>query len=103
MFGRPAAGVPLRLLREADASWAEQSKVYTDENGCAASLATPTQRSRYRLVLSLDQYFAGLGVEPFQSRIDITFRVFHAGERVRLLLVVTPSACATYRLAVGRA
>lgn len=103
MFGRPAAGIPVSLLCESDPAWQELTAVLTGEDGCAPQLEPATRRGRYRLVLSLDEYFAGLGVEPFHSRIDVAFRVFHAGETVRLLFMVTPSSCSVYRLATGAA
>lgn len=98
MFGRPAAGVMVRLLREADGCWQELASVLTDQAGCAATLEPAPRRGRYRLALSLDEYFVGLGVEPFQSRVDVVFRIFHTGEVARLLLMITPSSCSVCRL-----
>jgi 5-hydroxyisourate hydrolase len=103
MFSRPAAGVPVRLLRESGDSWQEESAVRTDETSGSAELATTTHRSRYRVVVSLDEYFAGLGVEPFQSRVDVTFRVGRPNEGVRLLMMISPSACVTCSVTAGNA
>lgn len=97
-FCQPAVGVAVTLLREVDTAWQEQAAVRTDEDGRTPGLGQYLHRGRYRLVLSFDQYFASLGVDSFQSCIDIDFRVFHAGEDVRLLLAVTPSSCAFHRL-----
>jgi 5-hydroxyisourate hydrolase-like protein (transthyretin family) len=101
VFGRPAVGVPVRLLQELEGTWYELAADRTDEAGHADGLARASHRCRYRLVLSLDSYFAGLGVEPFQSRVDVVFRVFHANEQIRLLFMVTPSSCSLCRLTVG--
>lgn len=98
VFGRPAAGVTVSLLRESEGSWPELGSVLTGEDGCASKLEPSPRRGRYRLVLSLDEYFAGLGMEPFHSRVDVAFRVFHAGEAVRLLFMITPSSCSVCRL-----
>lgn len=99
MFGRPAAGVPVQLLREAEPAWQEVASARTGDTGCVAPKGPSLQRGRYRLVLSLDEYFVGLGVEPFQSRVDVVFRVFRKDEDVRLLLMVTASSCSACRLA----
>ncbi|HLU32409.1 MAG TPA: hydroxyisourate hydrolase [Natronosporangium sp.] len=100
MFGRPAAGVPVQLLREAEPTWQEVVSARTGETGCVAPYGSGLQRGRYRLVLSLDEYFVGLGVEPFQSRVDVMFRVFRKDEDVRLLLMVTASSFSTCRLSM---
>lgn len=98
MFGRPAAGVPVRLWRESDGTWLEASSVRTDEVTGDAELTSHAQRSRYRIEVLLDQYFAGLGVEPFQSRVEVTFRVGRPQERLRLLMMISPSMCVTCSL-----
>lgn len=104
MFGRPAAGVSVQLLREVDNSWEELSAtLIADEAGRAAMPELASRRGRYRLVLSLDEYFSGLGVQPFQSRVDVVFRVFHPGEQIRVLLMITPSSCCVCRLTNGGA
>ena len=50
MFGRPAAGVPVQLLREAEPTWQEVVSARTGETGCVAPYGSGLQRGRYRLV-----------------------------------------------------
>ncbi len=97
-FGRPAEGVPVSLLREVDAVWRHEVSLVTDDTGCASTAGSDTPRGRYRLVLDLDKYFPALGVEPFQSRVDVTFRRFHVTETVHVLMAVTPSSSVVCRL-----
>jgi 5-hydroxyisourate hydrolase-like protein (transthyretin family) len=97
-FGRAAEGVPVTLLREVDAAWQELARARTGDNGRIDELAAIPGRGRYRVVLDLDRYFPGLGVAPFQSRIDVAFRVSNPGEPVRFVLIVTPSSVTSCRL-----
>lgn len=101
-FGCAAEGVPVTLLREVEAGWHPQASALTDETGRVPALLAAAIRGRYRLALDLDQYFSALGVEPFQSRVEITFRVFSPDEDVHLLLMVTSSSTAMCRMANGR-
>ncbi|MBO0868831.1 MAG: hydroxyisourate hydrolase [Micromonosporaceae bacterium] len=96
MFGKPAAGVSVCLLQQVGDAWQQVATVVTDENGLAACRPAQPRRGRYRAAVSLDAYFTGLGVEPFQSLLEVTFRVFQAAEQVRLLVMVTPSSCCVY-------
>lgn len=102
-FGRPAEGVPVTLLRETEARWCVEGTSRTDEHGYAPVLPSGTTlRGRYRLVVDLDAYFAGLGVEPFQSRAELVFRVFGLNDGVHLILQITPSSILFCRIATFR-
>lgn len=99
--GRAAAGVQVALFRESHGQWHEQALTNTDDDGQAAPLVSDTQSCRYRLALDLDHYFAGFGTTPFQSRIEVVFRVFRPGDRVRLLVMITSSSCNTHMILSG--
>jgi 5-hydroxyisourate hydrolase-like protein (transthyretin family) len=96
MFGRPAVGVAVRLFQPVDTAWREVSAVATDATGVATWHSPVTNRGRYQISLSLDQYFAGFGVEPLQSRLEVTFRVFRIEEVIRIFIMITPASCCVY-------
>lgn len=100
-FGRPAEGVPVTLMREVEASWHHAASARTDAAGCVPKLNPTTVRGRYRLTLELDEYFPALGIAPFQSLVDVTFRVFSPAEAVHFLMLVTPSSTSICRLVTG--
>lgn len=105
--GRAAEGVPVTLHQEIGACWEQRASALTDESGRVPTLADAPARGRYRIALDIDKYFPTLGIEPLQSRVEVTFRVFEAGEHVHFLVSITPSsviACQTidYRNASGR-
>lgn len=100
--GRPAVGTSFRLWRKA-AQWDELASGQVGEAETFPALPTcpdapgqPLRRGMYRLRLELDTYFAGLGVTPFQSQVEVMFRVFHSEQRIRFLTMITPSSCETH-------
>lgn len=97
-FGCAAEGVPVTLQREVDAYWQPQASAITDACGRAPALPTEPLRGRYRLALDLDKYFSALGVEPFQSRVEVTFRIFSPADDVHLLVLVTASSTSICRM-----
>jgi 5-hydroxyisourate hydrolase-like protein (transthyretin family) len=99
--GHSAAGVWVTLWREVAAQWHKQASICTDDAGRVDELDTASGRGRYRLMLDLDHYFAGLGATPFHSRVEVVFRVFRPGERVRVLLMVTSASCSVYTVLSG--
>lgn len=91
MHGRPAAGLPARLYREADGRWQECGHGSTDANGLVTDWGgRPVARGVHRLVFDLGNYFASLGVESFFPRIAVTFRVADPVERYEMSLMIAP-------------
>jgi 5-hydroxyisourate hydrolase-like protein (transthyretin family) len=103
MFGCAAGGIQVTLLREVDAGWLQQASALTNDSGHSGELDTGAGRGRYRLALEFDRYFSSLGVEPFQSRVEITFRMFGPDERVHFLVTAGPSSIFVCRLATRTA
>jgi 5-hydroxyisourate hydrolase len=101
-FGCPAEGVPVTLLREIEACWQEPTSGVTDEAGRVPVLLTAAPRGRYRLGFDFDKYFAALGVEPFQSQVDVTFRIHTTGDGVHLVVAVTPWSIVVTRTSTSR-
>lgn len=97
-LGRAAEGVPITLHREVGACWEQRASGVTDESGRVLTLDGAATRGRYRISLDLDKYFPALGLEPLQSRLEVTFRVFDAGEHVHFLVSITPSSATASRI-----
>ncbi|HLU45108.1 MAG TPA: hydroxyisourate hydrolase [Natronosporangium sp.] len=100
VFGRPAEGVHVTVQREVDGQWQEYA---TGRSGATGRVGFPPapERGRYRAVFELDQYFAGLGLENFQSQVGLVFRVGSPDEEIGLLLLISPSATSVCRVADG--
>ena len=91
--GRPAAGIPLRLLRSAhDGSEAVVGEAVTDADGRVRDLLgeAPLTAGAYRLEFGLDDggFFTGLSVD---LRIDDPTRSYHVP------LLRAPFGLSTYR------
>ncbi|QSB12897.1 hydroxyisourate hydrolase [Natronosporangium hydrolyticum] len=100
--GRSAIGASFVLWRK-ETDWQELAKGQVARAGQQQAIRPPTpdgsgtrsalERGMYRLRIDLDPYFAGLGVAPFQSHIEVAFRVFHCGQQIRFLMMITPTSC----------
>lgn len=101
--GRSATGTNFRLWRRST-QWDELAtgqvggtEIFPVPPAMPGSVpGRPLERGMYRLQLELDTYFAGLGVTPFQSQVEVAFRVFHSGQRIRFVMMITPSSCDTH-------
>lgn len=92
IYGNPAEGVPVNLLQEVDSRWDYRASGCTDRFGLVTLLAQEPARGRYRLVVDPAPYYLLLGTEPAVSPAEMTFRVFHTGERVRFQVMITPTS-----------
>lgn len=108
--GRSAVGSSFRLWRKG-AEWDELANGKVGETETVPALPTapeaeppgqPLKRGMYRLRLELDTYFAGLGVTPFQSQVEVVFRVFDSEQRIRFLTMITPSSCETHIVLIDK-
>lgn len=100
--GRSAAGTRYRMWRKGT-EWVElgTGQVGQSETALPApqevstTTCWPLTHGMYRLRLELDSYFAALGVTSFHSQVEVVFRVFHPGQRIRLVMTIAPSSCDT--------
>ena len=100
MYGRPAAGVALRLLQDG----AAVAHAVTNADGrCDSPLLTAETLTAgaYRLEFDVGAYYRGLGValpEPaFLETVAIEFGVADESGHYHVPLLVSPFAYSTYR------
>lgn len=73
VYGRPAAGVPVRLHRRGESHTVAAAE--TDDAGsCRLALAGNRSADGYRLILNVDPYFAGLGIEAACPEVTVACR-----------------------------
>jgi 5-hydroxyisourate hydrolase len=87
--GRPAAGVPVELLRDGETL----VSVVTDADG-RARLAEELEAGEYELVFAVGEHF---GSREFLDRVPIRFRIADAAAHYHVPLLVSPWAYSTYR------
>lgn len=94
-IGRPAAGVEVRLYREAGD---EVGRGTTNADGRVTDLMSgPLEAGIYRLELETGAYFARDGRACFYPRVAITFEVSAAREHYHVPLLLNPYGYSTYR------
>jgi 5-hydroxyisourate hydrolase len=95
--GRPAAGVGVRLERQAgDGTWA-QSETGTTDNDGRLWLPSMISAGVYRITFASGDYFATRGVPTFYPQVTITFEVTSESEHYHVPLLLSPFAYSTYR------
>jgi 5-hydroxyisourate hydrolase len=97
-YGRPAAGVSVRLDRDIEGRWVKQRSDVTDEQGEFSPLHdTQLGRGVFRLEFDLDSYFTSMGITPFYPVVTMSFRIADPAQVHHISLIITPSAYHTYR------
>jgi 5-hydroxyisourate hydrolase len=87
--GRPAAGLPVALERQAlDGTWEELGRTATDHDGRAA-LGAPPEAGVYRLTFDIGG--------AFWPEVSIVFAVTDPGEHYHVPLLFSPYQYTTYR------
>lgn len=99
-YGRPAAGVALRLFRDGQL----MVETHTNADGrCDAPLLTgeTIHRGHYRLEFEIGAYFRGKGLElpqpAFLDVVAIEFGIAHPADHFHVPLLVSPYGYSTYR------
>lgn len=97
VYGRPAIGMAVLLMREVDGVFTEQWRDRTDNDGRISGLHnSPLPRGSYALELDLESYFCTLGFRPLNSAITMRFYMPGEDHHYGLSVLVTPSACITF-------
>ena len=96
-LGRPAAGVPVRLLRVVADREEVLATSRTDDDGRAGDLG-PEQVApgRYRLLFDVGAYASTTGQDCFFPEVALTFTV-HDENHHHVPLLLSPFAYSTYR------
>jgi 5-hydroxyisourate hydrolase len=97
-YGRPAAGVAVRLERDVEGVWTEQRRDMTGDDGNIVRLCDgKLTRGTYRLEFDVDSYFSSLGIAPFCPTVAMKFRMSDPAQLHRISLIITPSAYFAYQ------
>jgi 5-hydroxyisourate hydrolase len=96
--GRPAAGVPVALLRVGEAGQAAPvAAAVTDADGRAGRLAQDLPAGTYRLVFDTGAYFAASGQQAFYPEVAVSFAATEPDGHYHVPLLLSPYAYSTYR------
>lgn len=102
--GCPAAGMRVRLEREAGNGWTELHNILLDHDGRAGGPlldAASMVAGRYRLMFHVADYFRARGAElpepPFIDVVQLDFGMADAAGHYHVPLLVSPWSYSTYR------
>ncbi len=96
--GRPATGVPVRLLALIDGAWSELAAARTDADGRLKDLGPEVLDSgTYRLQFSTAEYFAATNTPSFFPEVVLTFTVDRHEPHYHVPLLLSPFSFSSYR------
>jgi 5-hydroxyisourate hydrolase len=97
-LGRPAAGVPVRLLRRTDGVADVLASERTDEGGRVSALGPDTvEPGTYVIEFDTAAYFSATGQRGFFPEVTLVFTVADPTEHYHVPLLLSPFAYSTYR------
>jgi len=98
VYGRPAVGMAIRLIRDADGVLTQQWRLRTDDDGHISGPAdTPLPHGTYELELDIEGYFTTLGFMSLNSAITVRFHLPGGNYHYCLAALVSPSACIVFK------
>jgi len=99
--GRPAAGVQVRLERDAPAGWVPAGHGQTGPDGrlrlSGDGGAADFEPGVYRITFASGDYFLARGSASFYPEVTITFEMTAPDEHYHVPLLLSPFAYSTYR------
>lgn len=98
VYGQPAVGVPVDVIREFEGAVVQQWRNHTGDDGYVSGLTEAMRgRGSYTLIFDLDGYFRKLGYTTLNSAISVRFNVPRDSNHCSLSMLITPSSCVTFR------
>jgi 5-hydroxyisourate hydrolase len=98
--GRPAAGVPVQLLRQIEGEWEPLSSQITDSEGRVKQLL-PLESSltsgMYRIRFETGDYYREQSIEGLYPMVEVTLQVRDAGGHYHIPLLLSANGYSTYR------
>ena len=99
-LGRPAAGVAVRLDRQAaSGGWTQVSQQTTDADGRVRDFlaGAPLETGRYLLTFATGDYFRARGTRGFYPEVPVVFEVGDPAQHYHVPLLLSPFGYSTYR------
>ncbi|HXP45954.1 MAG TPA: hydroxyisourate hydrolase [Terriglobales bacterium] len=97
--GRPAAGVPVTLEKQAGGGWQNVGQGVTNQDGRIADLlgGAKLARGTYRLSFDTATYFSTKQQSSFYPQVQVIFTVGDATQHYHVPLLLSPFGYSTYR------
>ena len=97
--GRPAAGVPVTLEKQAGSGWESAGHGITNQDGRITDLLGSSKLAvgTYRLTFDTAAYFSARKQPSFYPQVQVTFTVGDASQHYHVPLLLSPFGYSTYR------
>jgi 5-hydroxyisourate hydrolase len=97
--GRPAAGVPVTLEKQAGGGWQSAGQGVTNQDGRITDLlgGAKLAAGTYRLTFDTATYFRANQQSSFYPQVQVMFTVSDAGQHCHVPLLLSPFGYSTYR------
>ncbi|HEX4814646.1 MAG TPA: hydroxyisourate hydrolase [Nonomuraea sp.] len=97
VYGRPAASVDVRLEHADNGLWVLDGTAETDDDGLVSDWhGRSLERGLYRIVLSSDRYFGGLGLSAAYPEIVVMFRMLDEVSSYHIQVLLSPHTYSAY-------
>jgi 5-hydroxyisourate hydrolase len=94
--GRPAAGIPLRLLKLDGGHWSEVESGATNPDGRHSFFSVLTA-GVYQIIFDVENYLSASGNGFFYSQVPVIFKVENPKSKYHVPLLLNPFGYSTYR------
>jgi 5-hydroxyisourate hydrolase len=97
--GRPAAGVPVTLEKQAGGGWQSAGQGVTNQDGRITDLLGGAKLApgNYRLTFDTATYFSARKQPSFYPQVQVIFTVGDAAQHYHVPLLLSPFGYSTYR------
>lgn len=97
--GRPAAGVPVTLEKQASSGWQRAGHGVTNQDGRITDLLAGAKLAAgaYRLIFDTAAYFSATKQPSFYPQVQVMFTVSDVGQHYHVPLLLSPFGYSTYR------
>jgi 5-hydroxyisourate hydrolase len=97
-LGRPAPGVPVRLLQVTDGRTHVLASDLTDDDGRVSALGPDLlEAGTYTIEFDTAAYFSATGQVGFFPEVSLTFTLADPAQHYHVPLLLSPFAYSTYR------
>jgi 5-hydroxyisourate hydrolase len=97
VYGRPAASVGVRLEHADGGLWILDASSETDDDGLVREWhGRSFERGLYRIVMSSDRYFGGLGLSAAYPEIVVMFRMLDEASSYHIQVLLSPHTYSAY-------
>jgi 5-hydroxyisourate hydrolase len=96
VFGKPAAGIAVRLAKKTSDGWTILADTVTDIDGRSNKMALTSGSGTYRFTFNVGAYFEQHGRKSIYPEITITFLV-DGEQHYHIPLLLSDNSYTTYR------